>query len=85
MASGSIVINGFSQGIAGLSTLPPAKPHCVHSHEPGQVELKGRNIRVNVISPGTVITPGYKTQFGFTYEQIEHMRSHTAEIAPLGR
>jgi NAD(P)-dependent dehydrogenase (short-subunit alcohol dehydrogenase family) len=38
-----------------------------------------------VISPGTVITPGYKTQFGLSDGQIEHMKSHTADIAPLGR
>ncbi len=28
------------------------------------VDLKGRDIRVNVVSPGTVITPGYKKELG---------------------
>jgi NAD(P)-dependent dehydrogenase (short-subunit alcohol dehydrogenase family) len=85
---GSIVINGSMvsvKGIAGLSTLAASKAALRSFARTWPVELKGRNIRVNVISPGTVITPGYKTQFGFTDEQIEHMRSHTAEIAPLGR
>jgi NAD(P)-dependent dehydrogenase (short-subunit alcohol dehydrogenase family) len=87
-AGGSIVIKGSMvsvKGIAGLSTLAASKAALRSFARTWPVELKGRNIRVNVISPGTVITPGYKTQFGFTDEQIEHMRSHTAEMAPLGR
>jgi NAD(P)-dependent dehydrogenase (short-subunit alcohol dehydrogenase family) len=85
---GSIVINGSMvsvKGVACLSTLAASKAALRSFARTWPIELKGRNIRVNVISPGTVITPGYKTQFGFTDEQIEHMRSHTAEIAPLGR
>jgi NAD(P)-dependent dehydrogenase (short-subunit alcohol dehydrogenase family) len=42
------------------------------------VDLKGRNIRVNVVSPGTVVTPGYK----FSDEQIN---AFEASAAPLGR
>jgi NAD(P)-dependent dehydrogenase (short-subunit alcohol dehydrogenase family) len=34
------------------------------------MDLKGRNIRVNVVSPRTVITPGYKNELGLTDEQI---------------
>jgi NAD(P)-dependent dehydrogenase (short-subunit alcohol dehydrogenase family) len=85
---GSIVINGSMvsvKGIAGLSTLAASKAALRSFARTWPVELKGRNIRVNVISPDTVITPGYKTQFGFTDEQIEYMRSRTGEIAPLGR
>jgi NAD(P)-dependent dehydrogenase (short-subunit alcohol dehydrogenase family) len=85
---GSIVINGSMvsvKGIAGLSTLAASKAALRSFARTWPVELKGRNIRVNVISPGTVITPGYKTQFNFSDEQIEHMKSHTADIAPLGR
>jgi NAD(P)-dependent dehydrogenase (short-subunit alcohol dehydrogenase family) len=88
VGGGSIVINGSMvsvKGIAGLSTLAASKAALRSFARTWPSELKGRNIRVNVISPGTVITPGYKTQFGFTDEQIEHMKSHTAEIAPLGR
>jgi NAD(P)-dependent dehydrogenase (short-subunit alcohol dehydrogenase family) len=81
--NGSMVVS--VKGIAGLSTLAASKAALRSFARTWPVELKGRNIRVNVISPGTVITPGYKTQFGFTDEQIEHMRSHTAEITPLGR
>jgi hypothetical protein len=37
------------------------------------VDLKDRQIRVNVVSPGTVITPGYKTELGLSDEQIEEL------------
>ena len=48
------------------------------------VDLKDRKIRVNVVSPGTVVTPGYKAA-GLNDEQIEQMRLQAAAAAPLGR
>jgi NAD(P)-dependent dehydrogenase (short-subunit alcohol dehydrogenase family) len=48
------------------------------------VDLKGRNIRVNAISPGTIITPGYKAG-GMTDEQIEQFKTLAAATTPLGR
>ena len=58
---GSIVINGSMvsiKGIAGLSTLAASKAALRSFARTWPVELKGRNIRVNVISPGTVIERG---------------------------
>jgi NAD(P)-dependent dehydrogenase (short-subunit alcohol dehydrogenase family) len=49
------------------------------------VDLKDRKIRVNVVSPGTVITPGYKTELGMSDEQIEEFKAQVAAAAPLGR
>jgi NAD(P)-dependent dehydrogenase (short-subunit alcohol dehydrogenase family) len=49
------------------------------------VDLKGRNIRVNVVSPGTVVTPGYKTGLGLSDEQIEQFKAQAAAATPLGR
>ncbi len=49
------------------------------------VELKDRQIRVDVISPGTVITPGYKNALGLSEDQIEHVKAHTTATTPLGR
>lgn len=49
------------------------------------VDLKPRKIRVNAISPGTVITPGYKNSLRLTDEQIRGMEASTAELAPSGR
>jgi NAD(P)-dependent dehydrogenase (short-subunit alcohol dehydrogenase family) len=49
------------------------------------VDLKDRKIRINVVSPGTVITPGYKTELGMSDEQIEQLKVQTAAATPLGR
>ena len=48
-------------------------------------DLKGRNIRVNVVAPGTIVTPAYKSELGMTDEQIEGFKAHTASVTPLGR
>jgi NAD(P)-dependent dehydrogenase (short-subunit alcohol dehydrogenase family) len=49
------------------------------------VDLKARKIRVNVVSPGTVITPGYTNALGLSEEQIAQIEAQTAAVAPLGR
>ena len=47
-------------------------------------DLAPRRIRVNVVSPGVVVTPGYKTM-GFTQTQIDHFAAEAAASIPLGR
>lgn len=49
------------------------------------VELKDRKIRVNAISPGTVVTPGYKTGLGMSDQQIHEFEAQAAVATPLGR
>ena len=49
------------------------------------VHLRDRRIRVNVVSPGTIITPGYKNELGLSDEQIEEFKAQTAATTPLGR
>ena len=49
------------------------------------VDLKERCIRVNAISPGTIITPGYKNELGLSDEQIGQMKEQTAAATPSGR
>lgn len=49
------------------------------------VDLKLRKIRVNVVSPGTVITPGYKNSLKLTQSQIDEMAGSTALTVPLAR
>ena len=49
------------------------------------VDLKSRKIRVNVVSQGTVITPGYKNALGLSDEQIAHIEAEAAAATPLGR
>jgi NAD(P)-dependent dehydrogenase (short-subunit alcohol dehydrogenase family) len=48
------------------------------------VDLKGREIRVNVISPGVVPTPGYDG-LGLTREQIQGFVDVQVAAIPLGR
>lgn len=48
-------------------------------------DLKGRDIRVNVVAPGTIVTPGYKTELGMSDEQIADYATYVSGITPLGR
>jgi NAD(P)-dependent dehydrogenase (short-subunit alcohol dehydrogenase family) len=48
-------------------------------------DLKGRDIRVNVVSPGVVVTPAYKSELKMSDEQIEAYSKEVAETTPLGR
>lgn len=48
-------------------------------------ELKDRKIRVNAVSPGTIITPGYSTGLGMSDEQIREFEAQAAASTPLGR
>jgi hypothetical protein len=49
------------------------------------VDLKGKGIRVNAVSPGVIPTQGYHTSLGMTEQQVDdYIRSVTPAI-PLGR
>jgi NAD(P)-dependent dehydrogenase (short-subunit alcohol dehydrogenase family) len=84
----TIVINGSIASIKG----PPAfgvysatKAALRSFARTWSVDLKDRKIRVNVVSPGTVITPGYKNSLRLNDEQIARMEADTTGTAPLGR
>ena len=49
------------------------------------VDLRERKIRVNVVAPGTVITPAYKNDLRMTDEQIKQVEAQAAATTPLGR
>jgi NAD(P)-dependent dehydrogenase (short-subunit alcohol dehydrogenase family) len=49
------------------------------------LDLKARQIRVNVVSPGTIITPGYKNELGLDDAMIRQFEETTAATAPSGR
>lgn len=87
-AGGSIVLNGSMVSIKGIPgfTVYAATKAALRSFARTWVEdLKGRKIRVNVVSPGTVVTPGYKTELGMTDEQITEFELRAAASTPLGR
>ncbi|TDY26719.1 NAD(P)-dependent dehydrogenase (short-subunit alcohol dehydrogenase family) [Paraburkholderia sp. BL6665CI2N2] len=48
-------------------------------------DLKGRGIRVNVVAPGVVVTPAYKSELGMSDEQIAAFIQQASETTPLGR
>ena len=84
---GAIVINGSMVSIKGFpafSVYAASKAALRSFARTWSVDLKGRGIRVNVVSPGTVITPGYKN-LGLSDAQIDQMKEAASATAPLGR
>jgi NAD(P)-dependent dehydrogenase (short-subunit alcohol dehydrogenase family) len=88
MPSGSaIVINGSmaaSKGMPAFSMYAASKAALRAMARGWSVELKDRGIRVNVVAPGTIITPGYKNA-GLSDEQIQGFKAMASGAAALGR
>jgi NAD(P)-dependent dehydrogenase (short-subunit alcohol dehydrogenase family) len=87
-AGGAIVINGSMVSILGFpafSVYAASKAALRSFARTWAVDLKGRGIRVNVVSPGTVVTPAYKGALGLSDAQIDQMKATAAAMAPLGR
>jgi NAD(P)-dependent dehydrogenase (short-subunit alcohol dehydrogenase family) len=87
-AGGAIVLNGSMvsiKGFPGFGVYAATKAALRSFARTWSVDLKGRNIRVNVVSPGTVVTPAYKSELGMTDEQIEGFTAQAAAVTPLGR
>lgn len=85
---GSIVINGSMvsvKGVPAFGVYAATKAALRSFARTWAVDLKGRNIRVNVVSPGTVVTPAYKSELGMNDEQIEGFKAQAAATTPLGR
>lgn len=84
----SIVINGSIvsiKGIPAFGVYSATKAALRSFARTWSVDLKDRQIRVNVVSPGTIVTPGYKNELRLTDEQIEQMKAQVAGTTPLGR
>lgn len=87
-AGGSVVLNGSMvsrKGMPGFTVYAATKAALRSFARTWAVDLRGRNIRVNVVSPGTVVTPAYKTELGMTDGQIEAFVAQAAATTPLGR
>jgi NAD(P)-dependent dehydrogenase (short-subunit alcohol dehydrogenase family) len=87
-AGGSIVLNGSMvsvKGMPGFTVYAATKAALRSFARTWAVDLRGRNIRVNVVSPGTVVTPAYKSELGMTDAQIEAFVAQAAATTPLGR
>lgn len=84
----SIVINGSMvsiRGVPAFGVYAATKAALRSFARTWSVDLRARRIRVNVVSPGTVITPGYRESLGLNDEQIRAMESDVAATSPLGR
>jgi NAD(P)-dependent dehydrogenase (short-subunit alcohol dehydrogenase family) len=84
----AIIVNGSIASIKGVPAFgvyAATKAALRSFARTWSVDLKDRKIRVNVVSPGTVITPGYKNELGLSDEQIEEFKAQAAAVAPLGR
>jgi NAD(P)-dependent dehydrogenase (short-subunit alcohol dehydrogenase family) len=87
-AGGSIVLNGSMvsvKGVPGFSVYAATKAALRSFARTWAVDLKGKNIRVNVVSPGVVVTPAYKSELGLSDEQVKQFEAQGAAAAPLGR
>lgn len=85
---GSIVLNGSMvslKGIPAFGVYAATKAALRSFARSWTTDLKGRNIRVNVVAPGTVVTEGYKSELGLNDEQIVELKAQAAATTPLGR
>jgi len=87
-AGSAIVITGSIasiQGIPAFGVYAATKAALRSFARSWAADLKGRDIRVNVVSPGVIVTPAYKTELKMSDEQIEAYSKEVAETTPLGR
>ncbi|MGQ7932551.1 SDR family NAD(P)-dependent oxidoreductase [Paraburkholderia sp. D1E] len=87
-AGSAIVITGSIssiQGIPAFGVYAATKAALRSFARTWASDLKGRDIRVNVVAPGVVITPAYKTELKMTDEQIDGYCKEVSGTTPLGR
>ena len=89
MPPGSAIVLNASmvsvQGVPGFTVYAATKAALRSFARTWSLELKDRKIRVNVVSPGVVVTPGYKNELGMSDEQIQGFEAQAATTTPLGR
>jgi NAD(P)-dependent dehydrogenase (short-subunit alcohol dehydrogenase family) len=86
-AGATIVLNSStnaSKGMAASSIYGASKAAVRNLARGWTTDLKDRKIRVNVVSPGVVVTLGYK-KAGLTEEQIKGFAAQMVTMIPLGR
>jgi NAD(P)-dependent dehydrogenase (short-subunit alcohol dehydrogenase family) len=84
---GSIILNGSiagSKGTEAFSVYSASKAAVRSFARCWTTDLKGRKIRVNVISPGPIETPIFH-KAGLTREQIDEFKASQVAAVPMGR
>ena len=74
-----------AMGLAGQSAYSATKAALSSFGRTLASELASRNIRVNSISPGPVITPMWSKITGLEGEQLAEMQKSVGAVVPLGR
>jgi len=84
---GSIILNASivaAKGMEAFSVYSATKAAVRSFARCWTVDLKGRKIRVNALSPGPIETPGFDG-IGLTGEQIAQFKAGMITAVPLGR
>jgi len=84
---GSIILNASITGSTGqpaLSVYGASKAAVRSFARTWSVDLKGKNIRVNVISPGVVPTEGYQTNLAMSEQQVAQFVEQMVPGIPVG-
>ncbi|RPE03392.1 SDR family NAD(P)-dependent oxidoreductase [Paenibacillus polymyxa] len=82
---GSIILTGSmagSMGMPAFSIYSATKAAIRQLIRSWILDLKGTQIRVNVVSPGTIITPAYDELFG---AELDNAMEYAKSTTPLGR
>jgi NAD(P)-dependent dehydrogenase (short-subunit alcohol dehydrogenase family) len=82
---GSIIITGSIAGSIGTPafSIYGASKAAIRQLLPSWIlDLKGTQIRINVVSPGNIYTPAYDELFG---DNLEHVLKNAKDTTPLGR
>jgi NAD(P)-dependent dehydrogenase (short-subunit alcohol dehydrogenase family) len=85
---GAIVVTGSiaaNQGTPAFGVYAATKAALRSFVRTWASDLKGRDIRVNIVAPGVVVTPAYKSELGMTDDDIERYLIDVASRTPLGR
>lgn len=85
---GSIILNGSIAANLGMPafTVYSATKAAIRSFaRTWTTDLSARRIRVNTLSPGTIITPIMTEQAGFSDDQLDDFYAKSAAGTPLGR
>jgi NAD(P)-dependent dehydrogenase (short-subunit alcohol dehydrogenase family) len=84
---GSIILNASivaTMGWANWSVYSATKAAVRSFARTWSSDLRGKNIRINAISPGVIPTPGHK-KTGVGTEALNSFMEHAASITPLAR
>jgi NAD(P)-dependent dehydrogenase (short-subunit alcohol dehydrogenase family) len=85
---GAIVLNASLVSIKGspaFSVYSATKAALRSFARNWAVDLKGKGIRVNAVSPGVIPTPGYHISLGMTVQQLDDYIESVTPVIPLGR